>query len=522
MCPLPCCTRHRYLRDVGRSVSAYGYWGDVINPPYHAFGTTSSDPALFKVVNKQFSHTAVDVAEHNVMVRSGEALPAATRCSTCCGCFRPLTPPPRDCCNSLGVPSDCCNSLGVNGLLTTISQDCGSHLIVTIIAWIISRPPTQCDPLTMVASVSLTVCSIHYLKILLLRGLCPCLLLLLTVQEIIKQLSESAAMGSTADGAGTQTQAAAQAAHNTGPSSTGEPHRARAARGPTSLEHLVAASSAAQEQRASAAPLSSTACAVTAAAECKGARVTDTDTDDVKLAAKEAQDAAAGAVDQATGRLQELSVNPQHQLAQKKSDDNQQQQQQWQQEQREQPSIEPLPMQPELQQGMATAATQAAMGEAAQMSAAVQQMLASVRVYLLTGDLKRSLTGKAVNAGRFAAATVGHRHAHMLGSDYGLASVLQPGAPVFVETAANMVQLTTEQVAAFDSKLLELAAAAGYEQHPGFSTAQQTQSEQQGAPDPAVVGAGGQQAARASSNSIDGQWQMPPGHLALCAKPCVS
>lgn len=67
-------THHRYLRDVGRSVSAYGYWGEIINPPYHAFGTTSSDHALFKVVNKQFSHTAVDVAEHNVMVSSGEVL----------------------------------------------------------------------------------------------------------------------------------------------------------------------------------------------------------------------------------------------------------------------------------------------------------------------------------------------------------------------------------------------------------------------------------------------------------------
>lgn len=62
---------NRYLRDVGRSVSAYGYWGDVLNPPYHAFGTVSDDPALFKQVNKQFSHTSVDVAEHNLLVRRG-------------------------------------------------------------------------------------------------------------------------------------------------------------------------------------------------------------------------------------------------------------------------------------------------------------------------------------------------------------------------------------------------------------------------------------------------------------------
>lgn len=339
---------------------------------------------------------------------------------------------------------------------------------------------------------------------------------LLTVQEIIKQLSGAAAMSSTADGGSSHTQAAAQAAHDTRVGSSGEPHRARAARGPTSLEHLAAASSAAQEQQVTAVPLSSRTRAVTDAAECKGAGVTDTDAADVMLAAQEAQADAAGAFDQATGRLQELSVNPQHQRAQKKSDDNQKQQQHKQQEQQR---IVPQPAQPELQQDAGTAATQAAR-EAAQTSAAVQRLLAFVRVYLLTGDLKRSLTGKAAYAGRFAAATVGHRHAHMLGADYGLASVLQPGAPVFVETAANMVQLTAEQVAAFDSKLLELAAAAGYQQHPGFSTAQQ--SEQQGATDSAVVGAGGQQSARAASESIGGQWQMPPGHLALCGKPYLS
>lgn len=64
MSPLPL----RYLRDVGRSVAAYGFWGDVLNPPYHAFGTVSDAPALLQQVNKQFSHTSVDVAEHNVLV----------------------------------------------------------------------------------------------------------------------------------------------------------------------------------------------------------------------------------------------------------------------------------------------------------------------------------------------------------------------------------------------------------------------------------------------------------------------
>ena len=59
---------------MGRSVSAFGYWGDIINPPYHAFGTVADDSSLFKLVNKQFNHTAVDVAEHNVLVSSNSGI----------------------------------------------------------------------------------------------------------------------------------------------------------------------------------------------------------------------------------------------------------------------------------------------------------------------------------------------------------------------------------------------------------------------------------------------------------------
>lgn len=55
-------------RDVGRSVSAWGYWGEVVNPPYHGLGTTSEEPAFFKVANKQYTRTAVDVAQHNTTV----------------------------------------------------------------------------------------------------------------------------------------------------------------------------------------------------------------------------------------------------------------------------------------------------------------------------------------------------------------------------------------------------------------------------------------------------------------------
>lgn len=53
---------------MGRSVSAWGLWCDALNSPYHALGTLAEDPAFYRVSNKQFVRTAVDIAEHNVMV----------------------------------------------------------------------------------------------------------------------------------------------------------------------------------------------------------------------------------------------------------------------------------------------------------------------------------------------------------------------------------------------------------------------------------------------------------------------
>jgi hypothetical protein len=149
------------------------------------------------------------------------------------------------------------------------------------------------------------------------------------------------------------------------------------------------------------------------------------------------------------------------------------------------------------------AAVQLVVAELEQATAAVQSLLRSVRIMLLTGDLKRVLTGKATFAGRFAAATVGHRHVHMLGPEMGLAGVMRPGAPVIAETAANMVQLSNEQVAAFEGKLVELAATAGFQRHPAFEThvqvmpsAKQPQQQQQ-------------------QQHTEGRWHLPPGHVAF-------
>jgi hypothetical protein len=73
----------RQLRDVGRSVSAYGFWADILNGPYHAFGTVADDPRLFKITNKQFVHTAVDVAEHNLLVGCSDSWLCACMLADC-------------------------------------------------------------------------------------------------------------------------------------------------------------------------------------------------------------------------------------------------------------------------------------------------------------------------------------------------------------------------------------------------------------------------------------------------------
>eukprot|EP00891_Asterochloris_glomerata_P006572 jgi/Astpho2/6572/Aster-x0284 len=62
--------KDRQGNDRGRSVSAWGFWGDILNSPYHCFGTACEDPALFRVSNQRFVHTSVDVAERNVEVNA--------------------------------------------------------------------------------------------------------------------------------------------------------------------------------------------------------------------------------------------------------------------------------------------------------------------------------------------------------------------------------------------------------------------------------------------------------------------
>eukprot|EP00931_Biecheleriopsis_adriatica_P118067 TRINITY_DN93537_c0_g1_i1.p1 TRINITY_DN93537_c0_g1~~TRINITY_DN93537_c0_g1_i1.p1 ORF type:complete len:626 (-),score=153.80 TRINITY_DN93537_c0_g1_i1:89-1966(-) len=56
-------------RTKGTTVQVRGFWGDIVNSPYHAFCTTTdaeARPRLFKVSNQQYRHTETDIAEYNL------------------------------------------------------------------------------------------------------------------------------------------------------------------------------------------------------------------------------------------------------------------------------------------------------------------------------------------------------------------------------------------------------------------------------------------------------------------------
>jgi dynein assembly factor 3 len=58
--------KDRNGEDNGRSVASRGFWGDILNSPYHAYGTMAEEPSLFKVANRQHVKNAVEVSDFNV------------------------------------------------------------------------------------------------------------------------------------------------------------------------------------------------------------------------------------------------------------------------------------------------------------------------------------------------------------------------------------------------------------------------------------------------------------------------
>eukprot|EP00971_Amphidinium_carterae_P107714 2132878-Amphidinium_carterae.1 len=56
-------------RSKGTTVSVRGFWGDIINSPYHSFGTATDEQSrarLFKITSSQYRHSETDISEFNV------------------------------------------------------------------------------------------------------------------------------------------------------------------------------------------------------------------------------------------------------------------------------------------------------------------------------------------------------------------------------------------------------------------------------------------------------------------------
>ena len=84
--------------------------------------------------------------------------------------------------------------------------------------------------------------------------------------------------------------------------------------------------------------------------------------------------------------------------------------------------------------------------QSAALDAATMDRCKRVKFHFLTGDIKKLLLSRSKYASMFGGITVGHRHAHLVDKEHGLAQVAAPGALLAVETLKYMLQLTSKQV----------------------------------------------------------------------------
>lgn len=66
------------IKKDGERFARRGYWGDIVNSPYLAFGTESEEQSLFKTSNGQHVKTATHVSEYNVTALMHEIMTGET------------------------------------------------------------------------------------------------------------------------------------------------------------------------------------------------------------------------------------------------------------------------------------------------------------------------------------------------------------------------------------------------------------------------------------------------------------
>eukprot|EP00892_Ulva_mutabilis_P012430 jgi/Ulvmu1/955/UM102_0038.1 len=97
----------------------------------------------------------------------------------------------------------------------------------------------------------------------------------------------------------------------------------------------------------------------------------------------------------------------------------------------------------------------------AAMEAAANSRLQRFKIFLVTGDFVKQLSGRRALAGAYSGATVGVMSSHLLQKQNRLAETLAPGARVLVESAKNVIQIPKAKLPALNDKIVEWAKEGG-------------------------------------------------------------
>nr|F5A894.1 RecName: Full=Dynein axonemal assembly factor 3 homolog; AltName: Full=Dynein assembly blocked protein 1; AltName: Full=Paralyzed flagella protein 22 [Chlamydomonas reinhardtii]AEC04845.1 axonemal dynein assembly protein PF22 [Chlamydomonas reinhardtii] len=393
--------KDRTGRDVGRSVSAWGFWADVLNSPYHAFGTACEQPEFYRITNKQFVRTAVDVAEHNIAallheLRTGRRL-------------------------ELGEGQEAHRAQAARGPTTLEDLTAAAEEAAAAASGAGAEAGAGAGPGGEAAAGASSSSGKEEAAAAAAAG---------KEQGQGEGQGEdwTAGSGSGAPGAGTG-QAVAEGREGPGGPQDSDPAAAASTAAPAAAAAAASSSSTSVPTyssggRAQVAKAMAAAAAAAGAGAGAGAEASSSGAASAASAAPTAG-ASSGAAD---GKAAEAAAAPLDEAA------------------REQMAAE-------------EAAVRAA--EAA-LDAAARQRAGRFRLVLVTGDLAKTLTGRAKYAGAFSGLSLGHRHTHMLEPQYKLAAAAAPGARLVAENARHVLQLSQEQAALFAAKMDELAAAGGW------------------------------------------------------------
>ncbi|KAG2424086.1 hypothetical protein HXX76_014762 [Chlamydomonas incerta] len=407
--------KDRSGKDVGRSVSAWGFWGDVLNSPYHCFGTACEERGFYTITNKQFVRTAVDVAEHNIMallheLRTGQRLalgegqeahrakvargPTTIEDLTSSSAAAAAGAAPAEAAEAAGEAGEAAGAAdsGAGGGEAAAGAS-GSTGAAAAVKEDGVREDWTAGATTAGAGAG-----------------------------------QAVAEGQEAPGAPDPAAAAAAAA----PTSTSTP-AAPAAASTSSAAPTYSSGGRAQVAKAMAAAAAAAAGAAAAGASSSGGRG-----DAAAAAAPATATPAASSSSGAAGEAAAVAAGS--------------------------GSGEPAstaPVDEAARQKMAAEEAAVRAAEAA-LDAAGRARAVRFRLVLVTGDLTKAVTGRAKYAGAFCGLSLGHRHTHLLEPQHRLAAAAAPGARLVAENARHVLQLSSEQAALFSTKMDELAAAGGW------------------------------------------------------------